>query len=138
MRPPSPSRFWAALLPTLSQSGVMQSAGTSPIVTVFRSRLRSDAEKNGYAELAARMEARAKAMPGFVDFKSYAADDGERVSIITFDSAEHQEAWRNDPEHREAQRRGRQDFYREYSISVCERKSHRSFRSPPATGECAP
>ncbi|HEX4865909.1 MAG TPA: antibiotic biosynthesis monooxygenase [Acidimicrobiales bacterium] len=59
-------------------------------------------------------------MPGFEGFKTFAAPDGERVSIIVFDSLEHQEAWRDDHEHRLAQRRGRQDFYAAYSISVCE------------------
>jgi heme-degrading monooxygenase HmoA len=98
-----------------------------PIVTVFRSRLRPDAEAHGYRELAVRMEARARAMPGFVDFKSFTADDGERVSIITFDSLDHLAAWRDDPEHRAAQQRGRTEFYEEYSVSVCEQRRNRVF-----------
>ncbi|HUC35996.1 MAG TPA: antibiotic biosynthesis monooxygenase [Acidimicrobiales bacterium] len=100
-----------------------------PIVTVFRSRLRPDAEAHGYDELAARMETRARAMPGFVDFEVFTAPDGKRVSIIVFDTLEHQAAWRNDPEHRAAQSRGREVFYAEYSISVCEELSQRSFAS---------
>lgn len=59
-------------------------------------------------------------MPGFVDFKQFVADDGERVSIIVFDTIAHQTAWRDDPEHLAAQRQGREHFYREYSISVCD------------------
>ena len=90
------------------------------IITIFRSRLRPEATELGYDELAARMEARARTMPGFVEFKTFAADDGERVSVVVFDSPEHQAAWREDPEHRSAQRRGRHEFYAEYSISVCE------------------
>lgn len=106
------------------------------VVTVFRSRLRHDAEANGYGELATRMEARARSMPGFVDFKAFSASDGERVSIIVFDTLEHQRAWRDDPEHRAAQRRGREAFYAEYSISVCERLHRRTFRrgDPAAAG----
>ena len=107
----------------------MPSADTKPIVTVFRSRLRPDAEQQGYGEAAARMEARARRMPGFMDFKTFAAADGERVSVIIFDSVEHQGAWRNDPEHRAVQLRGRDDFYEEFSISVCEEISRRTFRS---------
>jgi heme-degrading monooxygenase HmoA len=110
----------------------MQPTGPKPIVTVFRSRLRPDAANQGYGELATRMEARAREMPGFIDFKSFTADDGERASIITFDTLEHQAAWRNDPEHRAAQQRGREDFYAEYSIAVCEQRSRRSF--PRACG----
>ena len=97
------------------------------VVTVFRSRLRPDAEANGYAGLAERMEARARAMPGFVDFKTFASPDGERLSLVVFDSPEHQRAWRDDPEHRSAQKRGRDEFYSEYSISVCRMQHHRSY-----------
>lgn len=102
------------------------------ILTVFRSRLRPDATATGYAELAAAVERHARSMPGFVDFKTFAADDGERVSIAMFDSIEHHDAWRDDPEHRAAQRRGRGDFYAEYEISVGEVFRHHAFRQPGA------
>ena len=100
------------------------------IVTVFRSRLRDDADVNGYPALAEEMGRRAESMPGFVDYKTFTAEDGERVTVAIFDSAEHQKAWREDPEHRQAQQRGRKELYAEYSISVCEEISHRSF--PPS------
>lgn len=97
------------------------------IVTVFRSRLRDDAEANGYPELAAEMGERAAAMPGFVEYKTFTASDGERVTIAVFDSAEHQRGWREDPAHRAAQQRGREDLYASYEITVCEEVSHRRF-----------
>jgi heme-degrading monooxygenase HmoA len=106
-----------------------------PIVTVFRSRLRPDASDHGYHELATEMESRARAMPGFVDFKSFDAPDGERVSLIMFDTREHQEAWRRDPEHRAAQKRGRDQFYSEYSIQVCEQLDRRDFPEPIGEAE---
>lgn len=106
----------------------MDSGTDHQVVTVFRSRLRPDAETHGYGELAAAMEERARSMPGFVDFKTFVAADGERVSIVVFDSAGHQAAWREDPEHRVAQRRGRESFYDEYLISVCDERRHTSFR----------
>ncbi len=105
-----------------------------PVVTVFRSRLRDDAETNGYAELAEAMEARARQMPGFVDFKTFVAPDGERLSLVVFDSVAHHQAWRDDPEHRSAQRRGRDDFYLEYTISVCRQIRHRHFAVADAPG----
>ena len=39
---------------------------------------------------------------------------------MTADSLEHHNDWRDDPEHRAAQRRGRADFYAEYQITVGE------------------
>lgn len=107
----------------------MEDANSHPVVTVFRSRLRADASANGYDDLAAHMEARARAMPGLLDFKTFTAPDGERLSLIVFDTAEHQAAWRDDPEHRQAQRRGREDFYAQYSIAVCQELRRRSFDS---------
>lgn len=96
----------------------------SAMVTVFRSRLRDGHE--GYEAAAEAMEAAARAMPGFVDFKSFAADDGERVSIIVFDSPESHAAWRDDPRHRVAQQRGREEWYAEYRIQVCRVLSERN------------
>ena len=88
----------------------------------------------GYAELAARMETRARQMPGFIDFKTFVASDGERVSLVTFDTTAHHEAWREDPEHRSAQQRGRGDFSLEYTISVCCELRHRHFDTADERG----
>jgi heme-degrading monooxygenase HmoA len=96
---------------------VTEGADGPEMVTVFRSRLRPEADP-AYGILAAEMEAAARAVPGFVDFKSFTADDGERASLVVFDSPESHRAWRDDPRHLEAQRRGRAEFYLEYSIQV--------------------
>jgi heme-degrading monooxygenase HmoA len=90
-----------------------------PVMTVFRSRLRDDAGED-YRTTADEMETRARAAPGFVDFKLFVADDGERVSVIVFASRDAHDAWRDDPVHRSAQQRGRDDWYAEYSILVGE------------------
>ena len=70
-------------------------------------------------------------MPGFVDYKAFVADDGERVSIAVFDSEEHHNAWRDDPGHRAAQIRGSKEFYTEYSVMVCRQLRLRSFSEQP-------
>ncbi len=111
------------------KAGPMEPETAHPVVTVFRSRLLADAEANGYGELAAHMEDRARAMTGFVDFKTFAAADGERLSVIVFDTIAHQHAWRDDSEHRAAQQRGRDTFYCEYSISVCQELGRRNFQT---------
>ncbi len=88
------------------------------IITIFRSRLRPEHIEE-YERLAPRIEALARTMPGFVSIKGYLAADGERVAIVEFDSEEHHNAWRNHPEHREAQRLGREKFYSEFHLQVC-------------------
>lgn len=87
------------------------------MLTVFRSRLRED-NVDEYRRAAKRMEDLARAMPGLLEFKTFTADDGERVSVILFDTPEHHAAWRHHPEHREAQRQGRETFYAAYDITV--------------------
>ena len=87
------------------------------VVTVFRSRRRTDTAE-AYLRLAGEIEAHARSTPGFVDFKTFAAEDGERVSLVTFASSEAHRTWRDDPRHRQAQRQGREEFYEDYSIQV--------------------
>jgi heme-degrading monooxygenase HmoA len=89
------------------------------IVVVFRNRLRPG-DASAYGETAARMEELAREQPGFRSIKSFAAEDGERVTISEFDSLEAVNAWRANAEHLEAQRRGRTEFYAEYSLQTCE------------------
>ena len=94
-------------------------------ITVFRSRLRDDVPDR-YFDLAAELHERAKAFPGFVEFKQFVADDGERVTLVTFASVEQETAWRDDVEHRAAQQEGRERFYSEYDVAVCDvRQRHR-------------
>jgi heme-degrading monooxygenase HmoA len=103
------------------------------IVTVFRSRLRDD-RGEGYGPTADEMERLGRAMPGFVDFKTFTADDGERLALATFADAESQAAWRDHVEHRVAQQAGRDRWYARYTIQVCETRSARGFTHTDAPG----
>src|SRR5262245_1875601 len=97
------------------------------IVTIFRSRLRPEHVEE-YGVVAARMDELAHMMPGFVAIKTFTAADGERVSIVEFESEETQRAWREHPEHREAQRLGRERFYETFRIQVCKVERAHDFR----------
>lgn len=101
--------------------------GPDQIVTVFRSRLRPDNEA-AYHDHAARMAELARTMPGLVEFKSFTADDGERVTLVTFADAGSQNAWGSHPDHRDAQRHGRSDYYAEYSLQICRALRVSTFR----------
>ena len=99
---------------------------TPQIMTVFRNRLVPDAALE-YAEYASFVAEMARTMPGFVDAKTFTAADGERVTIVTFADRASHDAWRDHPDHREAQRRGVDHFYSEYTIQVGEVSYSRSF-----------
>ena len=98
------------------------------IVTVFRSRLLPEAHDD-YYPMAQRMSDLARAMPGYISHKVFVADDGERVTIVEFESEEAQRAWAHHPEHRAGQVKGRAEFYSEYKLQVCEVK--RTSRKDP-------
>ena len=89
------------------------------VVTVFRSRLRPD-HLADYDSTAALMSSLAAQMPGYVEHKAFTAEDGERVTVVTFADRASQQAWRLHPDHQVAQRRGRESFYTSYSLQVAE------------------
>jgi heme-degrading monooxygenase HmoA len=88
------------------------------VVTVFRSRLMPGVQDE-YLALVERMREIVTKLPGYVSHKGFWAEDGERVTIVEFETEEAQRAWRTHPEHIEAQRQGRLKFYAAYDIQVC-------------------
>jgi len=90
------------------------------IITVFRSRLRADVDRAAYDQHAASMAAAVQTMPGFVSYKTFTADDGERVTIVEFETLEHQKAWARHPGHVDAQLAGRNRYYAEYALTLTE------------------
>lgn len=100
-------------------------------VIVFKSRLRPDVDE-AYGARVEEIYRIAITMPGFVSANDYVAADGERVSIIEFDTAEHLHAWRDHVEHLKAQQQGRDQFYASYSIQIC--KVERSATFDASTG----
>lgn len=103
---------------------------TGEVLTVFRNRLDPDAADD-YGALSPHILRLAQSMPGFVDAKTFTAADGERVTVVTFADRASHEAWRDHPEHRDAQRRGIAEFYAEYRIQVADVTHDRHFRRAP-------
>jgi heme-degrading monooxygenase HmoA len=90
------------------------------VIALIRTQLRADADLAAYNELGARMSELVQRIPGFVSVRSYRADDGDEISLIRFASAEALQAWREHPEHRATQGRGRDEFYAVYDVEICE------------------
>ena len=89
------------------------------VVTVFRSRVRAEHAEE-YLKMAAKMSELARSMPGHVSHKGFTAEDGERFTIVEFESMETHRACAEHAGHRKAQQLGRERFYSEFSIHVCE------------------
>lgn len=88
------------------------------VLTVFRNRLRADAGDQ-YGKTLERMLEIVRSMPGYIQHKVYTAADGERCTIVEFDTEEHQRAWATHAEHVQAKQQGRESFYSEYHLQVC-------------------
>ena len=108
--------------------------------TLFYSRLRplSPEREADYRRKSDQLLERAqREFPGFVDAKTFVAEDGERLTIVRFEDADSQRAWASDGEHRAAQQRGRDDFYAEYRSVVCEDVREQSWSQQRPASECA-
>lgn len=88
------------------------------IITVFRSRL-DPAQAEGYAAMAKVMKEQVEKMPGLISYKTFTADDGERVTIVEFADESSHNAWRDHKMHQKAMQMGREKFYTEYKVQVC-------------------
>ena len=96
------------------------------VVAIFRARIRQDRAKEYFA-LADEMAKIARSLPGFISWKGYASDDGERVSVHEWETAEDLAVWRNHPEHVRVQALGRERYYDEYTLYVCDQPRESRF-----------
>jgi heme-degrading monooxygenase HmoA len=88
-------------------------------VAVIFTSTRTLAHDAEYAEMAELMEATARRQPGFVDIVSVRDPVTRRgITVAYFEDEESVRAWKAHPEHAEAQRRGRADFYEQYHVTV--------------------
>lgn len=97
-------------------------------VIIFRSRLQPDVAAD-YTDWATRMSELAQTMPGHVSHKGFTAADGERVTIVEFESEEAMRGWALHPEHVAAKKKGRAEFYTEYSLQVCTEQRATRFKA---------
>lgn len=79
------------------------------VVIVFISQ--RSAEDQGYARMAERMLALAAEQPGFLGVESARGSDGLGITLSYWTDQAAAAAWGAHPEHREAQRLGRECWY---------------------------
>jgi heme-degrading monooxygenase HmoA len=98
------------------------------IVIVVRSRLAPCVEDE-YDPMAREMSELARSIPGHISHKGFVAEDGERVTIVEFESEEALHGWTVHPRHLEAKRLGFTKFYRTISYQICNVVDARSWES---------
>ncbi|MFF8093041.1 antibiotic biosynthesis monooxygenase family protein [Streptomyces sp. NPDC016675] len=75
-------------------------------------------EQSGYGETNARMEELVKDVPGYLGMDHAQTPGGLGITVGYFRDAEALTTWRTNAEHRAAQRRGRAEWYRSYTLHV--------------------
>ena len=96
-------------------------------LVVFRSRKRADLDRAAYEAEAERMETLARQQAGYRAFKSYTAADGETIALSEWDDEAAARAWGRVSEHALAQARGREHYYRDYTVFLCPEPRIHSF-----------
>ncbi|HET9371770.1 MAG TPA: antibiotic biosynthesis monooxygenase [Vicinamibacterales bacterium] len=89
------------------------------LIILFRSKL-TTAAGDDYAAMADAMLDRARAFEGFVDVKSFTAEDGERLSVVWWRDQASLTAWAADARHQGAKALGRQKWFEYYKMDVAE------------------
>lgn len=90
------------------------------MVIVFRARRTPEGEGDEYKTWLARMSELARKMPGYISHKAFVAEDGEHLTLFEWKSAETLRGWAMHPEHISVKALGREKFYTQYHLQVCE------------------
>lgn len=85
---------------------------------IFTSR-RTAADPESYDRTADRMVELAATMPGYLGIESARGADGVGITISYWNDLESIRKWREQAEHRLAQRAGKERWYECYSLRVC-------------------
>ena len=104
-------------------------------LVVFRNRKRADIDQATYDAEAEAMEVLAAAQPGYLSFKSYAAEDGEGIALSEWSDEASARAWGKVAEHRATQQRGRDAYYQEYTLFACDNPRIHRFSRPTGNGD---
>jgi len=107
----------------------VQSSASLPRYAVVFTSIRTEADPEGYAAMAQRMEDLAREQPGFLGIESARREDGVGITVSYWSSLEAIEAWRNHAEHRVAQAHGRSRWYREFQLRVCRVEAQSTFKA---------
>jgi heme-degrading monooxygenase HmoA len=98
-------------------SGIAPEVGIGALAVVFTS-IRTEGDQ-GYAQTSDEMVALAARQPGFLGLETARGADGLGITVASWRDEESIRRWREQADHRAAQRAGRERWYRAYRVRVC-------------------
>lgn len=97
---------------------MISSTPQPPYYAVVFTSLRSEQDE-GYADTATRMLELAAGQEGFLGVESARGADGLGITVSYWRDEAAISHWREECEHRNARKRGRQDWYDAFQVRVC-------------------
>jgi len=89
----------------------------APYYAVIFTSLRTEGD-NGYGSMAQEMDELAKQQPGYLGIESAREDLG--ITVSYWRSLEDIRNWKANTEHLSAQKQGREKWYEQYKVRICE------------------
>ncbi|MBA2874746.1 antibiotic biosynthesis monooxygenase family protein [Thermaerobacillus caldiproteolyticus] len=74
---------------------------------------------HGYEEMADKMVELASKQPGFLGMESVRDKTGQGITVSYWDSLEAIQRWKEHEAHKTAQQKGKQVWYKHFSVRVC-------------------
>lgn len=87
-------------------------------VVIFSSK-RTQADEQGYEEMAEKMLALAQTQEGFLGVESVRGSDGFGITVSYWESPEAIRAWKAHTDHLLAQKLGRTKWYESFTTRIC-------------------
>lgn len=106
-----------------------------PCIAVIFTSQRTSVD-SGYGATNDRLSELVARRPGFLGMESVRGDDGFGITVAYFETEEALAGWKADAEHRDAQERGREQWYERYQVRVARVERAYGFRR--ATSEASP
>lgn len=93
-------------------------------VVLFHITTRPDVDEAEYEAAFVRMMELVAQVPGFLGFDAFTGQDGSELAVARFEDEQALAAWRDQPEHVDTRRRGRQEFFAAYDITIATVNRH--------------
>ena len=101
-----------------------------PYYAVIFPNQRTDQDDEGYSAMAKRMVDLAQTMPGFLGMDSARDSHGFAITVSYWQTLDAIAAWRDHPEHLQAQALGRSKWYAAFDLHIAKVERSYRFRKP--------
>ncbi|MGE7111918.1 antibiotic biosynthesis monooxygenase family protein [Lysinibacillus sp. NPDC047702] len=93
---------------------------------IFTSQ-RAEKDGEGYAKMAEAMDNLAQKQPGFIRVESVRDAEGKGITVSYWETLEAIQAWKENTKHLVAQQFGKENWYTQYHVEICQVMKEYSF-----------